>query len=63
MGQDTRRISPEEMDRRFDDLRAIKDGGSAEIFASVEQKWADRKGEPITAGMVRKYYSKVQHLD
>jgi hypothetical protein len=55
MGQDTLRISLEEMDRRFGDLFAIKDGGSAEIFASVAKKWEahNSTGKPLTAGYVQ----------
>ena len=62
MSRDTLRLSQEEMGRRFDELRAIKKGES-EKFELVAQKWTKRKGKSVTAGMVRKYWSKVHILD
>ncbi len=58
MSRGTHRLSQEEMDRRFDEPRAIHD--VSETCETVAKKRADRKGKPLTAGMVQECYRLVK---
>jgi len=58
MSRDTLRLSQEEMGRRFDELFAIHN--KTETCETIAEKWAERKGKPLTAGQVQVCYRSVK---